>query len=327
MSPLHCGSSALSSYRNTNEYCRNANLGKCENLKKCNRFNKDCASVDECKLPGKAIRLGTAMAISGAAANPNMGYYSSSVVTFLMSLFNIRLGWWLGNTGQVGSTNDWFGIGKLRFFEKSSPSIAVLPLLNETLGRTDENKRFINVTDGGHFENLALYEMVLRRCRFIVLSDGAADESFKFGEIANAIQKCKVDLGVDIRFIGTMNIQSRDSQVTGEDKRSRFALARITYPERDAEGKQLKGYILYTRPTYYGKTEPADIRNYADSNTRFPHQSTGDQMYDEKQFEAYRGLGFLTMEEIIALVVEKEQTGVGPASIGELVAALRQLSE
>ena len=54
------------------------------------------------------------------------------------------------------------------------------------------------VTDGGHFENLALYEMILRRCKYIVLSDGAADESFKFGEIANAIQKCKVDLGVDI---------------------------------------------------------------------------------------------------------------------------------
>ena len=44
------------------------------------------------------------------------------------------------------------------------------------------------------------------------------------------------------------------------------------------------------------------------SNERFPHQSTGDQMYDEKQFEAYRGLGFLTMEEII-----------GPQKEGDIV--------
>src|SRR5688500_147890 len=253
------------------------------------------------------------MAISGAAANPNMGYYSSSVVTFLMSLFNIRLGWWLGNTGKAGSKNDWFGLGKYQFYEKDSPSIAVFPLLNETLGRTDEDKSFLNVSDGGHFENLALYEMVLRRCRFIVLSDGAADADFKFGEIANAIQKCKVDLGVDIQFVGSMNIRARSKEKETDEKvvRSRFALARITYPETYFEQKTNEstgkivgqekhhvGWLLYTRPTYY-ENEPRDIITYAESNVRFPHQSTGDQMYDEKQFEAYRGLGFLTMEEII----------------------------
>ena len=48
---------------------------------------------------GAGITLGTAMAISGAAASPNMGYNSSPVITFLMTLFNVRLGWWLGNPG------------------------------------------------------------------------------------------------------------------------------------------------------------------------------------------------------------------------------------
>lgn len=273
MSPLHCGSWAVKGYRKSDEYCRNPNTGK-------------------------ALRLGTAMAISGAAANPNMGYYSSSVVTFLMSLFNIRLGWWLGNTGQPGSARDWFGRGKHRYFEKVGPSIAVLPLINETFGRTDENKRFLMVTDGGHFENLALYEMILRRCRLIILSDGAADFDFKFGEIANAIQKCKVDLGVDITLLGSMNILARGGHEDPKTRRSRFAIAEITYPERNANGNgYLKGWLLYTRPTYY-KNEPRDIMNYADSNPKFPHQSTGDQMYDEKQFEAYRGLGHFTMMEI-----------------------------
>jgi hypothetical protein len=294
MSPLHCGSWTLG-FRRTNEYCRNINLGPCQKMSRCNRLEKDCDGVENCKLPGKAIRLGTAMAISGAAANPNMGYYSSSIVTFLMSLFNIRLGWWLGNTGDVGSKVDNFG---RPFFSKQSPTVAVLPLLNETLGRTDENKRYINVTDGGHFENLGLYEMVMRRCKLIVLSDGAADADFKFGEIANAIQKCKVDLGVDIKFVGTMNIRGRVSKEEGETKRSRFAIAEIVYPERDANREQFRGWLIYTRPAYYGTSEPRDIVNYADSNERFPHQSTGDQMYDEKQFEAYRGLGLLTMTEI-----------------------------
>jgi hypothetical protein len=312
MSPLHCGSWSLG-YRNTNEYCRNASLGPCAELDACNQVGEKCplkadGKTPDCQIPGKAIRLGTAMAISGAAANPNMGYYSSSVVTFLMSLFNIRLGWWLGNTNAMGARLDYH---HRTFYSKSSPTVAMLPLLNETLGRTDENKRYINVTDGGHFENLALYEMVLRRCKFIVLSDGAADDGFKFGEIANAIQKCKVDLGVDIQFVGSMNIRPRSGVKENEKlTKSRFAIARIRYPEKYMEEKKDRrtgkkttsevnrtGWLLYTRPTYY-ENEPRDIMNYAESNLKFPHQSTGDQMYDEKQFEAYRGLGFLTMGEI-----------------------------
>lgn len=295
MSPLHCGSWTLG-YRHSNRYCRGRRLETCRDIDACNRFDGKCESIEKCVLPGKAMRLGTAMAISGAAANPNMGYYSSSIVTFLMSVFNVRLGWWLGNTGETGGKRDYWGDP---YYSKASPSIAVLPLLNETLGLTDACKRYINVTDGGHFENLALYEMVLRRCRFILLSDGAADESFKFGEISNAIQKCKVDLGVDIKFLGGINIRGRYSPEEGEVKRLRFAIAEITYPEKSEAGENLKGYLLYTRPTYYGTTEPTDIRYYADSHRTFPHQSTGDQMYDEKQFEAYRSLGFMTIQEIV----------------------------
>ncbi|PYT01101.1 MAG: hypothetical protein DMF63_04750 [Acidobacteria bacterium] len=280
MTPLHCGSWAVRGFRRSVEYCVS-------------------------KTSGKALRLGTAMAISGAAANPNMGYISSPVVTFLMSLFNLRLGWWLGNTGPAGSDRDWGGKGHYRFFQKVGPSVAVFPLINETLGRTDENKHFLNVSDGGHFENLALYEMVLRRCRFIVLSDGAADQSFKFGEISNAIQKCKVDLGVDIKFTRGIRIVSRDTDADGKKGSVRFAVAEITYPER-VNGKRLKGTLLYMRPAYY-ETEYTDIKYYAEANLTFPHQSTADQMYDEKQFEAYRGLGFFTMREVFRTVVATSQ--------------------
>jgi hypothetical protein len=291
MSALHCGSWALKGYRKSDSYC----LGTSSR---------------------KALRLGTAMAISGAAANPNMGYYSSSIVTFLMSIVNIRLGWWLGNTGEPGSDKDLIFWNRREFYKKESPSIAIWPLINETLGRTDERKHFLNVSDGGHFENLALYEMVLRRCKLIVLSDGAADADFKFGEIANAIQKCKVDLGVDIQFLGSMNIRARSKEKETDQKepKSRFAIGSITYPETYFEDetdeetgtvskkeKNHTGWLIYTRPTYYSKNEPRDIMNYAESNEQFPHQSTGDQMYDEKQFEAYRGLGYLTMSEIMKI--------------------------
>ncbi len=297
MSPLHCGSWLLG-YRNTNEYCRNENLSQCEHLRFCNQRDEPCRSVEDCHLQGKALRLGTAMTISGAAANPNMGYYSSSIVTFLMSLFNIRLGWWLGNTGKRGDDKDWLGLGK-EFYKKPSPSIAVLPLINETLGRTNEDKHFLNVTDGGHFENLGLYEMILRRCKFIVLSDAAADDNFTFGEISNAIEKCRVDLGVKIEFTEGINIYSRHQEVDDQTPKKRYALAEIIYPEKDDNKKNHRGKLLYIRPSFYENIEPTELKYYARSNISFPHQSTADQLYDEKQFEAYRSLGFCIMEEIL----------------------------
>jgi hypothetical protein len=318
LSGLHCGNWLLG-YRRSNEYSRSTYRTNCKHLRFCNRFDRPCDSVEQCTYPGKAIRLGTAMAISGAAADPNMGYYSSSVVTFLLALFNIRLGWWLGNTGRIGDEYDglifrkfgWFyrNARRLwdivnyfqpsrRFFEKSSPTVAMFPLLNETIGRTSVDKRFLNVTDGGHFENLALYEMVMRRCKFLVVSDAAADEKFTFGELSNAIEKCRVDLGVEIQFRHGINIYSRYSSDDERNHGQRFAVAEITYPETDSDGENLKGCLLYFRPTLNG-SEPISIKHYADSNSTFPHQSTGDQFFDEHQFEAYRLLGFLTFEEIL----------------------------
>jgi hypothetical protein len=268
MSPLHCGSSILG-YRKTVEYAKSPNSGN-------------------------SIRLGTAMAISGAAANPNMGYISSPILTFVMTLFNIRLGWWLGNTGTRGDDEDLRG---RKFFEKSSPTMAPLPLLNELLGRTDENKRYINLSDGGHFENLGIYEMIMRRCKFIVLSDAAADGNFTFGEISNAIEKCKVDLGVNIVFENGLPLFSREDAEANEITRMRFAVADIIYPEKDGDN-HLTGTLLYIRPTFYGK-EPTNVFHYAAENPTFPHQSTADQQYDEHQFEAYRTLGFFIMNELL----------------------------
>ena len=292
MSALHCGSWHLG-YRPTNQYCRNESYGKCLSIRYCNKTDEPCKSTEKCEMKGKSLKLGTAMAISGAAANPNMGYYSSPIVTFLLALFNIRLGWWLGNPGEVGDRKDKFGYGT-EYYKKSCPTVAVLPLLNETLGRTDEDKRYVNVTDGGHFENLGVYEMIMRRCKFIILSDAAADGNFKFGEISNAIEKCKVDLGVKIVFNDGLKLYPRTSIPDSIKLRNRYAVADIIYPEGGE-----KGTLLYLRPTYYG-TEPTDVLNYGNANLTFPHQTTADEMYDEKQFEAYRTLGFYTMDRIIS---------------------------
>ncbi|PYS07998.1 MAG: acyltransferase, partial [Acidobacteria bacterium] len=107
-----------------------------------------------------------------------MGYYSSAFVTFLLALFNLRLGWWLGNPGPAGNGKWRFGKRRLSTYDTAGPNFAARPIFAETLGLTDDKHPYVYLSDGGHFENLGLYEMVLRRCKMIVVSDGSADPDF-----------------------------------------------------------------------------------------------------------------------------------------------------
>jgi hypothetical protein len=140
----------------------------------------------------RGISVGTAVAISGAAASPSMGYHSSPPLALLLTLFNARLGWWLGNPGPKGDST----------YESEGPALAFLPLFYEMFGLTTDENSYVYLSDGGHFENLALYEMVRRRCRFIVVSDAGCDPDFEFEDLGNAVRKISLDLGVTIEFSG-----------------------------------------------------------------------------------------------------------------------------
>jgi hypothetical protein len=246
-----------------------------------------------------AITLGTSMAISGAAASPNMGYHSSPVVTFLMALFNIRLGWWLGNPGKAGDSTH----------TRTGPRFAPRPLIAETLGRTDMDHPYVYLSDGGHFENLGLYEMVLRRCYFIVVSDGSQDKDFNFESLGNAMSKIRTDLGIRITF-DSIPISPREEKLPTfikdyvEDSGKKYcAIGRICYSDVDGgQPAEIDGFLLYIKPTLYG-VEPADVQNYARANPDFPHESTGDQMFSESQFESYRALGF---HEVLKIAPERD---------------------
>jgi len=168
------------------------------------------------------ISMGTAFAVSGAAASSNMGYYTSSpLISILLTLFNVRLGWWLGNPGIQGSRlYTPYGRSKQkmeserrnRIYRRNSPVFSVMPIVYEALGLTDDQHKYVYLSDGGHFENLALYEMVLRRCHLIVLSDGAADPDYEFSDLGNAVRKIRIDLGIRIEFDGMPKFRSQLSK-------------------------------------------------------------------------------------------------------------------
>ena len=113
-------------------------------------------------------------------------------------------GWgWLGNPGHAGSdsyglTTD--GRPSKKIYRRMPPTLSVLPVLYEAFGLTDDRSDYVYLTDGGHFENLALYEMVLSRCKLIVVSDAAADAKYRFNDLANAVRKIRIDLGMPIDF-------------------------------------------------------------------------------------------------------------------------------
>lgn len=253
------------SFTATPMYCGSSNMGEGSgNYRSAEVYGNNVKN-------GRSITLGTAAAISGAAASPNMGYFTlSSAVSFLMVLFNVRLGWWLGNPGRRGE----------RTHRYAAPRWSPWLFLQESIGSTDDSKPYVYLSDGGHFENLGLYEMVLRRCSVIVLVDAGCDRDFGFSDLGKAIHKIRVDMGIRIEFPGVQ------TPVSGRN----CAVGRIRYDLVD-EGSAREGVLIYLKPTLDGD-EPIDLKNYKKENPDFPHESTADQMYSENQFECYRSLGY-----------------------------------
>lgn len=224
--------------------------------------------------------LGEAITTSGAAVNSNMGAAASRTETFLLTVFNARLGLWIGNPGTPGD----------RSWMRPVPSFGMMPLLNELTARTTDKNPYVNLSDGGHFDNLGVYEMIRRRCRTIVAIDSGADPDYHFGDLATLIRRVRIDFGVAITFPSGLHIAPH---AAGE--RSRWAVGTISY--RDVDPNAENGVLLYVKPTMLGD-EPIDVANYARSHAPFPHQSTTNQWFDEAEFESYRALGWHTIASL-----------------------------
>jgi len=219
------------------------------------------------------LNLGLAMAISGAAASPNMGFYSSAPVAFLMTVFNVRLGQWLGNPRRRISSR------------RATPRVGLGWLINELLGGTNDESSYVYLSDGGHFENMGVYELVKRRCGLIIVCDAEADENYKFCGLGNAIRKCRIDLGIDIE-LDTNEIAPKKA---GGPGKQHCVVGQIHYENADQAAPM--GKIIYFKASLTGD-EPADVRNYKKEHASFPHESTADQWFSESQFESYRELGY-----------------------------------
>lgn len=215
------------------------------------------------------LDLGTAMAISGAAAAPHMGTLTASRYTFLLAMLNVRLGYWLRRPGATPR----------RLLAQCLPPLGWLYFVRELTGMMSEKTRYLNLSDGGHIENLGIYELLRRRCKFIIAIDGEADPTRSFGGLVTLTQLAKIDLGVTIEPDLADLRPNRDGH-----GQAHFGLSRIDYPDGHY------GLLLYIKSSLTSN-ESEFLKKYRAEHPDFPHQSTAQQFFSETQFEAYRALG------------------------------------
>jgi hypothetical protein len=238
----------------------------------------------------QSLDLATAMAISGAAASSNMGSSSIKALTPTLALLNVRLGYWLKNPRYVDE--------RVRPQRRSTP----IYFWSEISGRLYENSDSVYLTDGGHIENLGVYELLRRRCKVIIAVDAEADAPMNFGSLMTLQRYARIDLGVRIDLPWTpirertRALMARNADKAGDpgaaDERDDIARDHVHVAIGTIDyGGDEQGYLVYVKSSLNGD-ENDYIRDYARRNDRFPHETTGDQFFSEEQFEVYRALGF-----------------------------------
>lgn len=245
----------------------------------------------------RGAMLGSAMAVSGAALNPNGGFHISRPVAFLLTLFNVRLGRWCPNPAH-------FPVPK-----RHAPTWGGWVLLRELFALTDAESAYVYLSDGGHFDNLGVYELVRRRTRLILAVDCGEDANGRFDDVAETVRKCYIDFGARITLdAGALSRAPHETDPRTKEPvdplaalcNDHFVLGTIEYPA--AQGAPaFVGTLVLVKPTLTASLlkQAPDLLNYYLSNARFPQQSTTDQWFNEAQFEGYRKLGYVIGERLL----------------------------
>jgi hypothetical protein len=267
------------------------------------------------------LDLATAMAVSGAAASSNMGSSSIKQWTPSLALLNVRLGYWIRNPKFV--------LDKSRL--KAWLNYLFNPyFLYEMFGQLNERRWYVNLSDGGHVENLGAYELLRRRCCLIIIVDAEADPEMNFDSLIKLQRYALIDLGVRIelpwreirdatRATSEVIATSGGPGLRIEARGPHCAYGKIYYP--GTKGAVIEGRLLYVKSSLTGD-ESDYVIDYKRRHASFPHETTGDQFFSEEQFEAYRSLGFHAVQGVFSgrdkiATVDNQQFGTGTAGAKE----------
>lgn len=254
------------------------------------------------------LSLGQWCAISGAAASSGMGRLTNLGFALAFTFANVRLGYW------------WWSPGVCTAKTAASPVMLIFSrvfgtfvyLWNEMTARYSRAYRRKYLTDGGHFENTGAYRLIQRGVPLMLVTDNGADPAYRFADLENLVRTVRLDLGCEMQLLGGDELGSYLSdlgvldesifvdpasstdwreQFTSDDNSSFVLVLRVTTPKDML-------HIIWIKPRALPGV-PADLMGYSSANPLFPQQPTGDQFFDEAQWESYRKLGELSMLRLL----------------------------
>jgi len=244
---------------------------------------------------GATLSMGQWIGTSGAAFSTGLGRATTLGTSLLLGLANVRLGlWWASGCGQDRS----------RGFERAFGVVFKTQafLYSEFLAQFHGLRReWQYLSDGGHFENTAVYELLRpeRRLRVIVVCDCGADLPYQFEDLANLIRLARIDFGIEIEVdTGVMDdpelrnafgLPSELADRSAQD--DRCAIMLNVYDTRPSRSAEPRCRIVLVKPRLIASL-PVDVKQYAATHEAFPQEPTADQFFDEAQWESYRKLGF-----------------------------------
>jgi hypothetical protein len=236
-------------------------------------------------------------------------------------LLNVRLGYWLANPAKLDALRHWWN----RWWS----NVGTWYFANETLGRLDEQKLNVYLTDGGHVENLGIYELLRRRCKVILAIDAEADPSMTFESFVKLQVMARIDLGIRID-LPWQEIQKKTLEIGNETASGANGPAKSKGPHAAVGiieyGEDETGILLYVKSSLTGD-ENDYIMDYKRRNSTFPHETTLDQFFSEEQFEVYRALGFHSVQHFLSGTDGFAQPSASRAGWSdELLAALALLN-
>jgi hypothetical protein len=232
----------------------------------------------------RLVTLPGAVAVSGAAVSPVMGRMTRAPLRLLLGLANVRLGLWLPNPQRQLRTAPGPGAPYRKIVAWQFRQPGIRQLLREILGSISLSGRWIYVTDGGHYENLGLVEALRRGAKEIVAFDASGDPPGSWVTFGEAVETARADLGVEID-LDPSTMRPAD----GSDRAATLVVkGTCTYPD----GQQAT--LLYCKLALPEKARASwDVYAWKAGHAAFPNDPTTQQLYGDREFEAYRRLGQL----------------------------------
>ncbi len=278
----------------------------------------------------EGLSLGQWCAISGAAASSGMGRLTSLGYALILTFANVRLGYWWWAPGlrpEDGNGDGDDDASKIKAKDVKKATLGGLLagffqakfstfiyLWNEMTARYSRSYERQYLSDGGHFENTGAYPLLRQRVPHIVVSDNGADPGCGFADLENLVRKVRLDLGGELSLLGGHDLKRALSRLGCRiGKRGLFVdpAADPTWKTTmnanqgeafalvlEARFDDVRCRVIWIKPRPLAHL-PQDVAVYAAENPDFPQQTTGDQFFDEAQWESYRKLGEVTMTRLL----------------------------